>query len=303
MSRPVGSAAADFTAAVAGQLLTRACEATGLDGSDAVPMRLGENALFHLPSISIVVRVARTMNYWDDVSNEVNVARWLFDVGFPAAEVADVPQPIEVDGHPVTFWRYIPGRDGNRHDIGTLGRVLRELHALRRPTSFDLPREDILGRIESRIANSEAQVEDKTFLLGRLEKLRGELPRLRFPLRSSPTHGDAHSENIRIHNGVPILLDFERFAWGQPEWDLAMTATEYKTAGWWSAREYDLFAESYGYDVTTWSEGFDILRQVHELKMTTWLMQNVNESPAVADEFQVRMRTIRDGVPARWRPF
>lgn len=292
-----------FGSAAAAQVLAAACAAVGLDAEHAVPLRFGENALFHLPHAGIVVRIARTMDYWPDAANEVNVARWLREIGFPAAEVADLPQPIEVDERPVTFWRYIPGRDGDRNDLVTLGWVLRRLHALPRPTSFDLPAEDILGRIASRVAAATVPPSDKEFLLGHLHELGREVQGLQFPLAAAPTHGDAHSENLRINGDTAVLLDFERFAWGQPEWDLAMTATEFVTAGWWTESEYRAFADAYGYDVMSWTEGFDVLRRVHELKMTTWLMQNVDESPEVAAEYQVRMRTIREGVAAVWRPF
>jgi thiamine kinase-like enzyme len=102
-----------------------------------------------------------------------------------------------------------------------------------------------------------------------------------------------------------ILIDFERFGWGQPEWDLALTATEYQTAGWWTPAEYGQFAEAYGYDVTSWSSGFDVLRAANEVMLTTWLMQNVNESAEVATEYKTRMRTIRGIASAsdRWHPF
>ena len=82
-----------------------------------------------------------------------------------------------------------------------------------------------------------------------------------------------------------------------------MTATEYLSAKWWSPLEYQQFSESYGFDITTWTDGFDTLRSVHELKMTTWLMQNVAESQDVADEYQVRMRTLRGEPSKGWRPF
>jgi aminoglycoside phosphotransferase (APT) family kinase protein len=107
-----------------------------------------------------------------------------------------------------------------------------------------------------------------------------------------------------IHDGQPMLIDFELFAWGQPEWDLSMTATEYETAGWWTDAEYASFAEAYGYDVMSWEEGFPTLRTVREIIMTTWLMQNVNESSEIAREFENRMRKIRgENTVAPWRPF
>jgi hypothetical protein len=37
--------------------------------------------------------------------------------------------------------------------------------------------------------------------------------------------------------------------------------------------------------------------------MTTWLMQNVNESPEIAREYETRMLTIRGQSGPRWRPF
>ncbi len=259
--------------------------------------------MFHLPAASAVVRIARSMGYWAEVANEVRVSRWLAAIDFPAARVLDVDQPVDIYGHPVTFWEFIDGRDGSREDIGILGSVLRRMHALPRPVSFTLPTEHVLARVEPRIAVAQVPDKDKRFLLALLRELETEISLLQFPLPAAPTHGDAHSENIMIHNGEAVLIDFEHVAWGQPEWDLSMTATEFVSAGWWNASEYRAFTDAYGYDVMTWTDGFDVLRRVHELKMTTWLMQNVSESSEIAHEYQVRMATIRDGISATWRPF
>lgn len=285
------------------ETLRTACSITGLNGNDARLVRFGENALFHLPEDGIVVRIARTMDYWADAVKEVNVARWLAKISFPAAQVYDVPQPVYAGGYPVTFWRFIAGRPGDRRDIATLGTVLRRLHVTPPPTTFILPHEDILGRVRRRIEAAMVPLTDKSVLMQRLSFLQSELLGLRYRLQPAPTHGDAHSENLMIRDGQPVLIDFERFAWGQPEWDLAMTATEYLTARWWTDDEYGQFVDAYGYDVTRWTEGFDVLRAVHELKMTTWLMQNVAESPEIADEYQVRMRTLRGEPSSGWRPF
>lgn len=68
-----------------------------------------------------------------------------------------------------------------------------------------------------------------------------------------------------IRDGKAVLIDFERFAYGQPEWDVGMTATEYDTAGWWSPEQYRAFVDAYGFDVTQWS-GFPTVEAVHQLK-------------------------------------
>jgi hypothetical protein len=297
------SGTASFSADTAREVLAGACELTGLDVSDARPIRLGENALFHLPTAAVVVRIGRTMDYWSDASKEVAVSRWLQSSGLPAARVHDLAQPIEVSGHPVTFWQYIEGRSGSPADIALLGTLLRRLHEMQWPQGFDLPGEDILGRVGRRIASAPVSPADKEFLFARVNKLSAEVADLRYPLAAAPTHGDAHVQNLMISDNGPVLIDFERFAWGHPGWDISMTATEYLTAGWWTDSEYARFVEAYGYDVTTWTDGFPVLRAVHEIKMTTWLMQNVNESAEIAREYEDRMKTIRGVDTPPWHPF
>jgi aminoglycoside phosphotransferase (APT) family kinase protein len=294
---------ASFSAADAEEVLVTACAMAGLDGSGAGLLRLGENALFHLPAEAVVVRIARSMDYWRDAAKEVSVSRWLASVQFPAARVHQIAQPVQVSGHPVTFWQFINGRNGSPADITRLGELLRELHRQPRPTDFDLPDEDILGRVRRRIEKAPVSHADKDFLLRRFHELTAAVSNLRYPLALAPTHGDAHVQNLMFRDGQPVLIDFERFAWGHPEWDISMTATEYLTAGWWIDAEYESFAEAYGYDITSWAEGFPVLRAVHEIKMTTWLMQNVNESPDIAREYETRMQTIRGQGTPRWRPF
>jgi Ser/Thr protein kinase RdoA (MazF antagonist) len=307
-SRATPDVAAPFSAAVAERVLRVACDVAGLDETGAELIRLGENALFRLSSQPVVVRIARTMEYWADAVKEVAVAHWLAEHQFPAAEVYEVDkvrQPVRAGEHPVTFWCYVPGRPGDRGDVTALGAVLHRLHRMPRPSTFDLPPEDVLGRFGPRIESAPVPAADKEFLLHRLEDLRSELPRLRYPLSPAAIHGDAYVQNLMFCDNQPILIDFERFAWGQPEWDLAQMATEYRTAGWFTSAEYGQFVEAYGYDVMSWESGFDVLRATHEIQMTTWIMQNVNESPEVAEEYEKRMRTIRGvaSAPDRWCVF
>lgn len=154
-----------------------------------------------------------------------------------------------------------------------------------------------------RIEAAQVSVEDKELLLGCWRRLGHELPLLNFPLPPGPIHGDAHTENLMVSDGGAFLIDFERFSWGQPEWDLSVMATEYVSAGWWTDAEYHVFVDTYGYDVMDWA-GFELLRLTHEMKMTTWLMQNVSMSVEVAAEYEVRMHTIRTGrTDLPWRPF
>jgi aminoglycoside phosphotransferase (APT) family kinase protein len=284
------------------QAVAAAGQAAGLDDTGGRLLRLGENALFHLPAADLVVRIARTMDYWADAQREVAVSRWLTGADFPAAVAADLDQPVDAAGHPATFWRFIRGHTAERTDIGQFGALLRDLHHLTPPTSLNLPPENILGRVEPRITSAPIPDSDRAFLLDRVHELAAQLPDLTYPLPPGPTHGDAHIGNLMITNHGPVLIDFERFAWGQPEWDLAMTATEYRTAGWWTNAEYAQFTNAYGWDVTEWS-GFPLLRAAHEIKMTTWLMQNAHNSPTIHTEYKTRMQTLRSNESPGWQPF
>ena len=82
--------ASSFSAAAAGKVLVSACDLASLDGSGTRPLRLGENALFHLPAVAAVARIARSMDYWDDAEKEVDVSQWLAGSGFSAARVLQV---------------------------------------------------------------------------------------------------------------------------------------------------------------------------------------------------------------------
>ncbi len=297
--RSVTSFSRESTKAV----LHSACDRIGLDPDDAELVRLGENAIYRLRSAPAVVRIARNADHWPDATKEVAVAAWLDVCGVPAARTWPVAQPLDVDGHPVTFWRYIDGRRGAPGDVRALGELLRRVHALPRPDGFALPPEKVLGRVETRIERADVPPADRSFLLGLLDELAAAVAELSYPLSPCVTHGDAHVQNLMVTQAGVELIDFERVAWGQPEWDLSMTATEFVTAQFWTADQYRTFVESYGFDVVDWSD-FAVLRRAQEVKMITWLMQNIHESRAIRDEYDNRMATIRAGRPgAPWRAF
>jgi hypothetical protein len=58
-----------------------------------------------------------------------------------------------------------------------------------------------------------------------------------------------------------------------------------------------------GRDVTEW-DGYRTMAAIRELTMTTWLMQNVSESPRIAEEFHARVTSMRESDYARpWHAF
>ena len=270
------------------------------DGAEL--LRLGENAIYQLAADPVVVRIARAADRLPRVRRELCVARWLTASNVPAVHVIDeIDQPILVHDRPVTFWRTVTGGDPVPDHID-LARLLAAFH--KAPACpCELASFDPLGPSFSRLANADTVApEDRHFLQVRCDDLNDELQRLEFALPRGPIHGDAHTRNLLTDHGQVVLIDFESAAVGPREWDLLPTAIGVERYGR-SERQYREFADAYGFDVRTWP-GYPVLREVRELTMTTWIMQNIGESPAVAAEFALRVGSLRERDFARaWHLF
>jgi phosphotransferase family enzyme len=292
-----------FTSAGAAVVLEQACAQAAIRSEGAELLRMGENALFRLPQEQIVVRIARGPGVLEDAKKEVAVATWLRDAGLPAAATTAHSQPIMVQSRPVTFWKLIED-SGIKATLVDLAGILQALHSLSIPPNLVLPKLDIFDRVAERITREiDIPEAERSFLAGHLGKLRQDYANLRFRLPQAAVHGDAHQGNLIVKpDGEAVLIDFERFAFGQPESDLSVTATEY-LVGWHADEEYAQFCDAYGFDVMSW-DGFPVIRAINELKMTTWLMQNVRHSEQIAQEAQNRLASLHDpDAPRSWRPF
>lgn len=283
--------------------LKRACEEAGIRPRRVEPIRLGENAIFHLRDEGLVVRITRGMDRLSDAEKELRVARWLAAEGISTAAPADVRQPVVADGRPTTFWVYVP-HEPDEATLAELGAALRSLHSLQPPEELDLPNHDIFGPVASRIESARSiPSADLEFIRRRYKELQEAYAKLSFPLRACAIHGDAHVGNLlrRVGGGI-VLIDLERFSFGQPEADLSTPAIE-RGIGWFTDDDYHSFVDSYGFDVTAW-EGFPTLRAIGELKMTTWLMQNIGHSVETDREIGRRLATLRrPEMRTSWRPF
>ncbi|MYX26912.1 phosphotransferase [Streptomyces sp. SID8381] len=292
-----------FTSKKAARVMSAACRAAGLDGEEAELIRLGENALFRLASVPVVVRVARGEEYLPKARTEVGVSRWLAEEGFPAARVVeDLEQPLLVDGHPVTFWHLVV--EGERKaTYGELGSILRDLHSMTLPAGLELPSFDPFDKQELRISRAAIPDDDRVFLRKRWRELRDQFGELRFGTPRGPVHGDAHVQNLMVNErNEAVLIDFEAFCFDHPEWDLMVTATEYHSLGWQTDEQYADFVRAYGRDLYDWP-GYGTLRRLQEFGMTTWLMQNVQEDQQTAEEYGRRIAALRDDdAPRDWRP-
>ncbi len=294
----------DLTERAAVALLEEACTADGLSADNASLMRLGSNAVFHLKA-PVVVRVSRQGEDAEEAFRTVAVARWLESVDYPAVRLADVEQPIILNGHVVTFWKSVT-RDGQQYaTVGEFAETLARLHRLDAPADLDLPALAPLRNADQRIAdNNWLSQGDREFLTDLLTQLQREYAGLEYALPWGVIHGDANVGNVlRDPLGKPVVIDLDGFSIGPREWDVIQTAMYYDSFGWHTREEYETFVRVYGFDIIEWS-GYPVMRAVREFLMTTWLIQQAGESERIAAEATKRITALRTGASRMdWKPY
>ncbi len=287
--------------------LEAACSRVGLDAHGAEPIRFGENALYRLPGQGVVVRVARLgPGARSTATKEVRVSRWLANHQLAAVRALEgVQQPVDVDGRIVTFWEELPPhRYGSYPEIA---RALRQLHALPVPDDLELEPLAPFTQLAKRVtAATTLSPDDREWLQSRLADLEQRYANALPPgLPHGIVHGDASAGNVvATDDGQVFLLDLERFSVGPPEWDLVATAIDHTTFGILSHDGYEEFCEEYGADVTEW-EGFELLRDARELRITCWMAQLATEHPEAQEQAALRVACLRGKHGPRpwpWKP-
>lgn len=286
------------------EILQAACERVGLSSVGATMLRRSENVIYRLPG-AIVVRIARAGQHAAAL-REVEVARWLEAANTPAVQVIPgVAQPIVVGNRAVTFWRELPP---HRHGKPTeVAEALRKLHALPPPTEFDLGTLDPFVRLDQRIESANTiSAEDREWLWEHLAELRQRWANAPAGLPCCVVHGDAWGGNIvATETGEVVMLDLERTSIGPPEWDTVHTAIKCHTLGEITVEEYESFCDVYGSDVTMW-EGYELLRDLREFRMTTMAAQTAVHIPADRAQADHRIACLRGRLGPRpwsgWRP-
>ncbi|MFG2440588.1 phosphotransferase enzyme family protein [Streptomyces sp. NPDC048508] len=262
---------------------------------------MGENALFALPQVAVVARVARSIDMVDTVAKELAVADWLTKRGFPAVHpTTHTPQPIEAYGRLVTFWEYIPDSTPAT-SYAVLATLLRDFHALPDPP-FPVPSLNPFPKMMRRLKEAcGIRNEDLRFLSESCARVEKEFQKIVSSTPSHLVHGDAHLGNVLSTQRQSLLIDYEATAIGLRAWDLIPIALAVDRFGLPPA-EYANFVDTYGSDVTA-LPSYPILRNTRELGMTTWLLQ-MAQSGQAADEFALRMTSLRtNDLEQRWNRF
>ena len=248
-----------------------------------------------------MVKVGRDPELLERARHELAVAGWLAGQGVPAVRAAE-PEPLLVDGHPVTLWHRVPAalRPAEPRDLAEL---LRLVHALPAPP-FALPRRELLGGVERwlRLAGDAIDPADAAYLRERRDGFADAAAALVPRLTPGPIHGDALPRNVHIGADGPVLVDLETFSSDLREHDLVVMALSRDRYGL-APEAYDAFTRTYGWDVREW-DGCAVLRGARETASCAWVAQHAPANPKALTEFERRVASLRDGDPAvRWYPF
>ncbi|MFD7161295.1 aminoglycoside phosphotransferase family protein [Kribbella sp. NPDC059898] len=278
-----------------------ACADVGLSSADAVPLHEHATSVWWLPAADAVARISPGQMR-ADLERTVAVSRWLVDQTFPATEPLAVRQPVAVDDHQVTFWRYYPQPPtppAPELTASGLGQMLRRLHALPQP-DLQLPTYAPLAGLDDLLeADTTLPPADREWLLARRTELLEQYTAIDSDLGVGFIHGDAYPGNVIWNGAHPILGDWDEVAIGPRELDLVNTHQGARVGRSLAVRRR--FAEAYGWDVTTWP-GYDVLREIRDVHTLGSFIRRAGRGDQTAlTELAHRIRTLKSGdTTATW---
>lgn len=296
---PVGSASTVPFSDVLTDAVAAICRACDLDPAGAELIRNVNNAVLRLAHHPVVVRLVTLPSYVPRAGLAVTAATLFAEHDVPAIRLLPgLAQPVRAGGHVATLWQAVP-EVGPTPTGGDLAGMLRVVHRLPLPVGA-LPQWDPLSDFRNRLRDAgELEPRDRRFLDRRCDELQTALAQLQFPLPRAVVHGDAHLGNVIPGPEGPVLCDFDSCCIGPPEWDLTPMAVSAVRFGRPAAHQADL-AAGYGFDVTDW-HGFEVLRDIRDLKIVAGVFPGPGRGPRVAAEFRRRMASLRSGrLHDRW---
>ncbi len=281
-----------WTAEAAAPLVAAAAAHWGLDGTSEL-LRLGTNASHRVGDA--VVRVAPAGRERAAVDRELELARFLAAQGFDAVRPLGVGQPVDVAGHWVTAWEWIPHDPTTVTEGEAFGRLVRGFHDVTADYDAPLPGWGALELIAARLGGLRQNPNFSRDELETLEDVRRGLERRLEELSASTpvgvVHGDAHPGNVLTETGTgrTVLADFDLIGRGPRAWDLAPAALHPRRYGadpaWWNA-----VRRGYGRpEDASWA----VCLRVRELASAAWLFAAEDPAtPARSAEADVRMRAF-----------
>jgi len=287
------------------EILVFFCESQHIDHRNAKLLRLGANALYHIPQENIVIRIHGNDNNEEKIRLEINISSFLIKNGINSASISKKYSDIYfINGKYITVWNYIESHDRPGSYPKLYGKFLRRFHNAMNECKFTLPLYAPLQTIESRIKliskNNDAGRLAIEQIKHRIAEVKINAREVDFVLDFGPIHGDAHTGNTVYRDNKIYILDFENLAIGYRDWDIIPTCV--------IAKRFDLnfrlseFLKSYESDLTLCSFDENLIR-IRELFMISWLSQRAGESRTIDDEIILRLETLdKSGEDGLWHP-
>lgn len=277
----------------------------GFAVQDARLLRRHSNAIFALPSQGIVVRIATNPAALSRVAASIAVTRWLAEQDFPCVVPADIQdQPVVVEGHVVSVWRYLPTTQTPPPTGADIGRLLRALHALPDPPdpirNLDDPFSSVTRALEE--TPSAMPEASRSWLTDRIASLRNQWSAMKFPLTAGLIHGDAHLGNLmRAATGQVILGDWDHVSVGPREWDLIQIHYLHRRFSRASNDDIEAFTAAYRWDMRSWPN-LSTLVAIREITGLSPYIRSAHNSAFSREQLTYRLHTLqaRDDT-ARWQ--
>lgn len=280
-------------------ILRQACNAVGLDSDVAEILRGHTNAVVRLQRDPVVVKISRRGSQYRNVERTVRFVHWLMKQGFPTVPLHPGTQPVLVDGeHSVTFWKYLPQPEYSVR-AEELAAPLFALHNLPTPP-MHLPDHDNVAAIRRSIDAAHVLPEaTRTFLSERLDRLAKGLEKVLFLFPQTVIQGDPQHRNALHADAGTVLCDWDTVTLGHREWDLATIEIHCRRFGHGN-EHYKPFADTYGFDITTWS-GFPVIRDLRELRMISTNARKLAQAPHTRGEVERRIEGLhQEKTSMRW---
>ncbi|TYB47804.1 phosphotransferase family protein [Actinomadura chibensis] len=269
---------------------------------DARLVHQHSNSAIALPTAQLLVRLAGNPDAFTNVASSVAITRWLARQGYPCVVPAEV-DPFLVTGRVVSVWRLLDVAHQPLATAAELGELLRDLHHRPSPPVALQKLTDPFGSVAAAIEqHPDAMAEDdRTWLNGRVGRLRRIWTDLRPTLPTGLVHGDAHTNNvIRLTTGQVVLGDWDHVARGPREWDLIQVHYMARRFGRHTLEDLDRFTAAYGWDVRDWP-GIESLIQIREITGLSPYIRKASTDKSAHREVAHRVASLRLGdTSARW---
>ncbi|WP_121400957.1 phosphotransferase family protein [Micromonospora sp. M71_S20] len=227
---------------------------------------------------------------------------WFEEVNAPTIRLAaGIDQPVAGGDLLATVWRYVAPQEPPP-DAGDLGVTLRAFHGLGVPP-LHLPVWDPIDDARRRLDDAEGLADgDRDYLLAWCDQLEPRLQEFAAGVEPGLVHGDAHEENLlRDVFGKVLLFDFDATCIGP--WQVDLVPPPANEVRFGRTDGHRKLAAAYGYDITQ-DPSWPLLQEARELKMIAAAVPLLSSAPGVADEFQLRLRSVRTGdTGMRWTAF